>query len=93
MTREKLPKIFILYSNGSVGEYASEVKALIAIRNREFQGTEVITVIIGHKLGMVTSMCEVVHCFVPAGKKSMVECRVPEERLLKVLGAFSINRR
>ncbi len=60
---EKRPKIFVVYKDTSVGVYPSEEKALDDIRNHERQGSEVKMVLIGHELGMVQELCEVVHCF------------------------------
>ncbi len=56
-------KIFVVYKDASVGVYPSEAKALDDIRDHERQGSEVKMVIIGHELGMIKGLCEVVHCF------------------------------
>ena len=64
---EKPPKIFVVFTDGSVGQYRSEAPALSAIREREHQGSEVVMVIIGWKLGMVKEKCDVIHCFTTIG--------------------------
>ena len=60
---EKRPKIFVVYKDASVGVYPSEAKALDDIREHDRQGSEVKMAIIGHELGMIQELCEVVHCF------------------------------
>ncbi len=56
-------KIFVIYTDGSIGEYKSEAKAYDAINLREHSATGVKVAIIGNKLGMVTEVCERFLCF------------------------------
>lgn len=78
--KEILPKIFVFYTNGRVGDYPSEEKALNAIRNHDFLASEVVKVIIGNELDMVTDIVETVHCFAHKGKARKPTCKVDRSR-------------
>ena len=65
-------RIFVIYTDGSVGEYKSEEKAYVAINLREHSATGVKIVIIGSKLGMLTEACERFLCFKKGGKNKRV---------------------
>lgn len=56
-------RIFVVYTNGSIGEYKSEEKATIDINLREHSASGIRIVIIGNKLGMLTEKCERLLCF------------------------------
>lgn len=56
-------KIFVVYTDGSIGEYESEEKAYVDINLREHSASGVKMVIIGNRLGMLTEGCERLICF------------------------------
>lgn len=61
-------KIFVIYTDGSIGSYKSEEKAYIDINLREHSATGVKMVIIGNMLGMLTEKCERFLCFTKKDK-------------------------